>query len=117
MPAAALPIALRSPEPWQTADPRREGSAVAGCSAAFVWMDASLDRKRLGRLCERARFRSEAFSIRQEEAADVCGGRGARWDLNRLWFGSYCIERSCVRSPSWMLINILLTSLSMFASS
>jgi hypothetical protein len=26
------------PAPWQTADPRRKGSALAGCSAAFVRM-------------------------------------------------------------------------------
>src|SRR5208283_6038509 len=38
MPTAALPIALLGPEPWQTGDLRKEGSAVAGCSAAFVRM-------------------------------------------------------------------------------
>jgi hypothetical protein len=52
-----------------------------------------------------------------KEAAGVCGGRGELWDLNRLWVGSCCVERSFARSPLLMLIDILLTSLSMFTSS
>jgi hypothetical protein len=52
-----------------------------------------------------------------KEAAGVCGGRGQLWDLNRLWVGSCCIEGSCVENSLLMLIDILLTSLSMFTSS
>jgi len=50
--------------------------------------------------------------VRREPLAFAADGELR--DLNRLRVGSCCIERSCVRSLLLMLIDILLSSLSMF---